>query len=85
MDFDTLVRNVGLWPALVVLLGWWVDKLRREQIAYRDRVIEAKEREIADLRGEAHKTVEAKNAELTAKNAKIDEMTRIALETRRRP
>lgn len=76
MDINELVRTVGLWPALVLVLGWWVDRLRREQIAYRDKQIDRQVAEIKELRDEARKTVEAKNAELA-------ELRRIALEDRR--
>lgn len=64
MDFNELVKTYGAWPALVLLLAWWVDRLRREQIAYRDEVIADREAEITELRDEAHKAIEAKNAEL---------------------
>lgn len=64
MDFPTLLQTVGLWPALVLLLGWWIDKIRREQLADRDKQLEESDHKIAELEAEARKAVEAKNAEL---------------------
>lgn len=66
MDFNELVRTVGLWPALVFVLGWQIDRIRREQIADLRRRVET-------LETEAHKAIEAKNAELA-------ELRRIAME-----
>lgn len=45
MDFTRLLDTVGLWPALALVLGWWIDKIRREQIRDRDRHIEKLEQE----------------------------------------
>jgi hypothetical protein len=64
MDFSTLLQTVGLWPALVLLLGWWIDKIRREQLADRDKQLLDRDRTIDELEAEARKAVEAKNAEL---------------------
>jgi hypothetical protein len=71
MDFNELVRTIGLWPALVVILAWWIDRIRREQIADLRRRVET-------LETEAHKTIEAKNLEL-------DQLRRIAMERGGRP
>lgn len=70
MDLRDLIDTVGLWPALVLLLGWWVDKIRREQIG------ELKARN-ETLEEEAKRAVEAKDREL-------DEWKQRALEARRR-
>ena len=69
MDINQLISSVGLWPALVLIMGWWIDKIRREQIAQRDKRIDR-------LEAEAQKTVDAKNLELA-------EWKRIALEQSR--
>lgn len=57
MDLSQLIDQVGLWPALVLVLVWQVDKIRKEQIAERDARIKT-------LDDEARRTVAAKDAEL---------------------
>lgn len=77
MDFQELLKTVGLWPALVIMLAYWIDRIRREQLASLSATIDDKDAEIKELRDEARQTVDAKNEELK-------ELRRIALETRPR-
>lgn len=80
MDFTELIKTVGLWPAIVLVLGWWIDRIRREQIARCEAGAAKREAELLaenkEYRDEARKTVEAKNGELA-------ELRRIAMERAR--
>jgi hypothetical protein len=68
MDFNELIKSVGLWPAAVLALGYWVDRIRREQIA-------DLRRRVTDLETEAREALKAKDSELS-------EMRRLVLERR---
>ena len=73
MDFQQLLDTVGLWPALVLALAWWIDRIRREQLQEKNEQIER-------LEDEARKSLMAKDME----NAEWKRIALSALESTKR-
>lgn len=79
MDINQLIGTVGLWPAITLMLAWWIDRIRREQLAERDR-------RIAALEDEAKRSLAAKDAELAEwKKLQLDTIGRDRDARGRRP
>ena len=69
MDFGELLRQVGLWPAAVIVLAMAYDKIRREQVA------DLKAR-VAALEDDARNALKAKDAELAEYRRLLQERPR---------